>query len=85
MYHFPPYPIHTAPRDGTRIFIIGPDDGNLYESWWNPEGNSLTENGLDDTGAWFCETGGWFEPHEVHLWVPRDTPTSHYGAEKQKK
>jgi hypothetical protein len=66
--------IEAAPRDGTHILVVRPDDGVLFEVTWDPTGNSRNpQTGvLDVPGFWFCVDGsGWFEVGEVNYWLPK--------------
>jgi hypothetical protein len=70
--------IDDAPRDGTRIYVIRPDDLKPFEAWFHADGISLLATGPEKTGTWDVEAGGWFEKGEVHYWLPNDQPTEGY-------
>lgn len=74
-------PIETAPKDGTKILVLSTAyeveliSGETVQIppkefvvWWNPDGDSWVDGVLQDTGSWFAEVGGWFQPDEVTHW-----------------
>lgn len=69
--------IMSAPKDGSMIYLVRPNDGKLFESTWDQNGNSLVDGQLMDTGAWFCSVGGWFEPNEVSFWMSKEVVEAH--------
>lgn len=76
-------PIDTAPKDGTHIMVIRPDDGVLFEVKWDPEGSSRNPKtgALDIPGFWLCTDGqGWFEVGEVEHWLPKDSMLRHSNS-----
>jgi hypothetical protein len=62
--------IADAPRDGTHISVIRPEDSVGFEAWFDQSGTSYIDGLFIQTGTWSCMVGGWFERDEVHYWIP---------------
>jgi hypothetical protein len=64
--------IDDAPRDGTLINLIRPDDQELFEAHFHSYGAAFSAKtqSVQPMGTWYCKVGGWFEPGEVHYWLP---------------
>ena len=68
--------IGTAPKDGTHILVLRLEDQAPFEAWWCPDGDSLIDGNLINTGNWECKVGGWFEQDEVAFWLPMSSDTT---------
>lgn len=70
-------PIETAPKDGSKILLLGAA-GEREVGYWFPQGDSWAdENGnpcpagsgtIQVTGCW-VSCGAWFQPNEVIGWT----------------
>ncbi len=68
-----PKPISCAPKDGTQIYVINPENNKLWLVKWDPDGDSWVNGKLVDTGFWVCcDDSGWFQPNEVQEWLTVD-------------
>lgn len=72
-------PIHTVPKDGSEIRLLGDNGTSKHIGSWDPEGTSWAdENGvacaaglgeIQVTGFW-ASGSGWLQPNEVIAWQP---------------